>query len=85
MAGLGVAAYHPEGAKFAAYASATRRASGMSLFNVGGNLGYALAPIVVTALVLGLGLAGGALVVVPGLLIAVVLLRALPHFLPAAG
>src|SRR5262245_11989831 len=32
FAGLGIAAYHPEGAKFAAYASGKRRASGMSLF-----------------------------------------------------
>ena len=31
VAGVGIAAYHPEGAKFAAYASGRRRASGMSL------------------------------------------------------
>lgn len=88
MAGIGVAAYHPEGAKFAAYASSRRRASGMSLFNVGGNLGYALAPIIVTALVLWLGLRGGVLIAVPGLLVAVVLTRALPQLAslrPAAG
>lgn len=59
LAGVGIAAYHPEGAKFAAYASGRRRASGMSLFNVGGNLGYALGPIVVTPLVLWAGLEGG--------------------------
>jgi len=52
VAGVGIAAYHPEGAKFAAYASDKRRASGMSRFNVGGNVGYALGPIVVTPLVL---------------------------------
>ena len=56
VAGLGIAAYHPEGAKFAAFASGRRRASGMSLFNIGGNAGYALAPICVTPLVLWLGL-----------------------------
>jgi FSR family fosmidomycin resistance protein-like MFS transporter len=87
-AGIGVAAYHPEGAKFAAYASDTRRASGMSLFNVGGNLGYALGPIVVTALVLWFGLEGGALAALPVLLAAVVLARALPRLAtlrPAGG
>lgn len=77
-AGLGIAAYHPEGAKFAAYASTARRASGMSLFNVGGNLGYALGPIVITPLVLWLGLAGGALAAIPALLVSVALARALP-------
>lgn len=78
-AGLGIAAYHPEGAKFAAYASDRRRASGMSLFNVGGNLGYALGPIVVTPLVLWLGLAGGMLAAVPALVVAAGLVRALPR------
>jgi FSR family fosmidomycin resistance protein-like MFS transporter len=77
-AGIGIAAYHPEGAKFAAFASSERRASGMSLFNVGGNLGYALGPILVTPLVLWLGLEGGALAAVPALIVAVVLARALP-------
>src|SRR5947209_4534696 len=46
LSGIGVAAYHPEGSKFAAYASGRRRASGMSAFSVGGNLGFALGPIV---------------------------------------
>src|SRR5438874_5343170 len=32
FSGVGVAAYHPEGSKFAAYASGARRASGMSAF-----------------------------------------------------
>src|SRR5918992_1417284 len=33
VSGLGVAAYHPEGSKFASYASGERRASGMALFS----------------------------------------------------
>src|SRR5437763_11081316 len=32
VSGVGIAAYHPEGSKFAAYASGRRRASGMSAF-----------------------------------------------------
>jgi len=80
VAGLGIAAYHPEGAKFAAYASGRRRASGMSLFNVGGNLGYALGPIVVTPLVLWLGLAGGTLVAaLPILALGVAIGAVLPY------
>src|SRR6478735_5329372 len=55
VSGLGVAAYHPEGSKFAAYASGAKRASGMSLFSVGGNIGYALGPTATTPLVLALG------------------------------
>jgi MFS transporter, FSR family, fosmidomycin resistance protein len=78
LAGIGVAAYHPEGAKFAAFASGRRRASGMSYFNIGGNTGYALGPIVVTPLVVWLGLRGGVLAMVPVLAMAFVLVRALP-------
>jgi FSR family fosmidomycin resistance protein-like MFS transporter len=77
-AGIGIAAYHPEGAKFAAYASGRKRASGMSYFNIGGNTGYALGPIVVTPLVLWLGLEGGTVAMIPVLVMAAVLLRALP-------
>lgn len=73
VSGLGVAAFHPEGTKFAAYASGTRRASGMSAFSIGGNFGFALGPIVASALVVGLGLRGGFLLVLPGIVVGVAL------------
>lgn len=80
LAGIGVAAFHPEGAKFAAFASGRKRASGMSMFNIGGNTGYALGPIVVTPLVLWLGLGPGGLVAaVPALVVSLAVLRALPY------
>ncbi len=79
LTGLGVAAFHPEGAKFAAFASGRRRASGMALFNIGGNTGYALGPLVVTPLMLSLGLDGAALVALPIALGAAALWRTLPY------
>ena len=81
VSGIGVAAYHPEGSKFASFVSGNRRASGMSLFSVGGNVGFALGPLLASFLVitLGLGLDGGVLIVVPGLIVASALLFALPH------
>jgi FSR family fosmidomycin resistance protein-like MFS transporter len=87
VSGLGVAAYHPEGSKFAAYASGRRRASGMSLFSIGGNVGYALGPTATTPLVLAFGLTGGLLLAVPVLGVAVVLLLVMPYlasFVPEA-
>ena len=81
VSGLGTAAYHPEGSKFAAYASGTRRASGMSLFSVGGNVGYALGVLVTTPIVVGLGLTGGLLLMVPCLAVAGLLLRLIPFLL----
>ncbi|GAC1319067.1 MAG: MFS transporter [Thermoleophilaceae bacterium] len=73
VSGLGVAAFHPEGSRFANYVSGARRASGMSLFSVGGNAGFALGPILVTPLVLGFGLAGTAFLVIPTAAVALVL------------
>jgi len=59
IAGLGVGAYHPEGARNANYVAGTRRrATAMSLYAVGGNAGFALGPVIVTALVVPLGLGG---------------------------
>jgi MFS transporter, FSR family, fosmidomycin resistance protein len=81
VSGLGTAAFHPEGSKFAAYASGDRRASGMSLFSVGGNVGYALGAIVTTPIVVGLGLTGGLLLMVPCLVVAGLLLRLVPFLL----
>jgi FSR family fosmidomycin resistance protein-like MFS transporter len=78
VSGLGVAAYHPEGSKFAAYASGEKRASGMSAFSIGGNVGYALGPIVTTPLVIWFGLRGGLLLALPCLAIAAALLLLLP-------
>jgi FSR family fosmidomycin resistance protein-like MFS transporter len=80
LGGLGVAAFHPEGAKFASYASGRNLASGMSYFNVGGNSGYAFGAYATGLLVLQIGLVGGLLVVVPVLLASFVLLRLLPEF-----
>ena len=44
ISGLGVAAFHPEGYKFAGLASGERRATGMSYFSAGGNVGYGFGP-----------------------------------------
>src|SRR5919204_2625112 len=40
LSGLGTSAYPPGGSKFAAYVSGRRRASGLVLFSIGGNIGY---------------------------------------------
>jgi FSR family fosmidomycin resistance protein-like MFS transporter len=59
VSGVGVAAYHPEGARYASYASGDRRATGMSVFSVGGNAGFAAGPVLATPVLLLLGLRGG--------------------------
>ena len=79
VSGLGTAAYHPEGSKFAAYVSGRRRASGMSLFSIGGNIGYGLGALATTPLVVALGLHGGLLLAVPCVVVAAFLLARTPY------
>ena len=79
VSGIGIAAYHPEGSKFAAYVSGRRRASGMSLFAIGGNMGYGIGPLVTTAIVGTVGLRGGWFVAAPTFVVAAALLALLPY------
>jgi FSR family fosmidomycin resistance protein-like MFS transporter len=79
LSGLGVAAFHPEAARFANFAAGTRRGRGMSMFSVGGNAGFALGPLLTTPLVLAFGLPGTlGLLVLPALAAGLVL-RELPR------
>jgi FSR family fosmidomycin resistance protein-like MFS transporter len=88
ISGLGTAAYHPEGSKFAAYVSGGRRASGMSLFSIGGNLGVALGALSTAPLLLLFGRLGGLALAVPSLVIAGLLVAAMGYlggFAPERG
>ena len=73
LSGIGVAAFHPEAARFANYVSGTRRARGMSFFSVGGNAGFALGPALATPLVLAFGLPGTLFLGLPAAAMAAVL------------
>jgi FSR family fosmidomycin resistance protein-like MFS transporter len=79
LSGIGVAAFHPEGSRFANYVSGARRASGMSLFSVGGNVGFALGPVLVTPLVLVFGLHGTVFLLIPTWLMGLFLIHELPR------
>jgi FSR family fosmidomycin resistance protein-like MFS transporter len=54
----GVATYHPEGARWARHASSSRVTADMSVFSMGGSIGYALGPLAVAAALAPLGLHG---------------------------
>jgi FSR family fosmidomycin resistance protein-like MFS transporter len=71
VSGLGVAAYHPEGFKTASYFTGEKRATGMSIFSVGGNLGFALGPIATLFVVKHYGFSFLPLMIVPALVFTV--------------
>jgi MFS transporter, FSR family, fosmidomycin resistance protein len=79
VSGVGVAAFHPEGARLVRHVSGDRRATGMSVFSVGGTAGFALGPALVTALVLAFGLQGTIFLLVPAGAVALLLVRELPR------
>jgi FSR family fosmidomycin resistance protein-like MFS transporter len=83
--GLGVAAYHPEGYKTATSVAGHRKATALSWFSLGGNIGIALGPPVITALVTTVGIAGSLGMIVPAAVVAGLLLAAMPFLVPAAG
>lgn len=56
--GLGSAAFHPEGSRVSHMASGTRRGLAQSIFQVGGNAGQSLAPVLTMWIFIPLGLFG---------------------------
>ena len=65
LGGAGVAAYHPVAARLVGHLAAERRATGMSVFAVGGNAGFAFGPLLTTAVLLAFGLRGALLLMLP--------------------
>jgi FSR family fosmidomycin resistance protein-like MFS transporter len=55
IGGLGSAVMHPEAGKYAALLSGARRSGGISIFQIGGSLGFALGPITIAALLAHFG------------------------------
>jgi FSR family fosmidomycin resistance protein-like MFS transporter len=74
LSGLGIAAFHPEAAR-AARQAAGRSNTGMSIFALGGNTGYALGSFVATPVLLAFGLRGTVLLLVPAVVMVGILAR----------
>lgn len=66
VSGIGVAAYHPAGARRAREISGGEHVM-MSWFSLGGNIGFALAPLAVAASIGVLGLGASPLLMIPAL------------------
>jgi MFS transporter, FSR family, fosmidomycin resistance protein len=77
--GLGIASYHPEGYRAAASVAGSRKATAVSWFSVGGNIGVALGPPIITFLVVRFGLHGSMGMMVPAVVAAAILALASPR------
>lgn len=74
ISGLGVAMFHPAAGK-AAREAAGDSASAMSIFAAGGKVGFFLAPVLATPVLVQVGVPGTVLFIPPAVLIGFVLLR----------
>jgi FSR family fosmidomycin resistance protein-like MFS transporter len=79
LSGTGIAAFHPEAARFANYVAGDRKATGMRWFAVGGNVGFAAGPLVLTPLVLLFGPRGTLALALPAAAVAILVLREIPR------
>ncbi|WP_167495764.1 MFS transporter [Desulfosediminicola ganghwensis] len=74
VSGLGSALFHPDAAGMVNYASGEAKATAMSIFGVGGVLGFLIGPFAITAAVLAFGLKGVAITMLPASLVAVLII-----------
>ncbi len=70
LTGMGTAAFHPIASMAVALASGKQRGLGMSFFSAGGNMGFAVGPVMAAWLLARFGLPGTAAVMGPGVLMA---------------
>src|SRR6184192_4104582 len=82
--GMGVAAWHPEGYKTATGVAGARKATALSWFSLGGNVGLALGPPVITSLITALSIAGTLGMLVPTVIVGGLIVAVLPHIDRAA-
>ena len=85
VSGLGVAAYHPEAARLVNYVAAEKKATAMSIFGVGGQLGFAIGPLITTAILLFWSLQGTLLLALPAILVGIFLTWRISQFSAYVG
>lgn len=71
LAGLGSGAFHPQGAMNASLMASERKATAVSIFMLGGNLGFSAGPVVAAALFSTFGLRSTTPLMIPGILAAI--------------
>jgi MFS transporter, FSR family, fosmidomycin resistance protein len=85
LSGIGIAAYHPEAARLINLSAGTQKATAMSFFGVGGTLGFALGPLLITTLLLNWGLNGTLGLAVPAIVMALIVVTQLPGLSTITG
>lgn len=75
ISGFGVDMFHPEGGRLSNLVAGRNKSAGMSIFSIGGNLGFAAGPLLMSLFVGCFGMPGMVLFIFPALVYALVLLK----------
>ena len=75
LSGIGIAMFHPEGGRLANLVAGEHKGRGMSIFAVGGNVGFATGPVLVAIFIGAFGMTGTIAFLIPSTLYALFLLR----------
>lgn len=78
VSGIGIAAFHPEAARLVNFAAGNRKSSAMSIFGVGGTIGFTIGPIIVSMAMLQWGLNGTLVLIIPVTIMSMVIIFHLP-------
>lgn len=77
ISGIGIALFHPEGGRMANLVTGVKKGSGIAIFAVGGNIGFALGPMIASIALTTMGMKGTAVFLLPAIGMAVVILMSL--------
>ena len=78
LSGIGVAAFHPEGARLANRFAGDKKATIMSIFATGGQLGFAIGPLIASFALIRWGIKGTAFLAVPAIGVTLLIALILP-------
>ncbi|MEA2665980.1 MAG: transporter, family, fosmidomycin resistance protein, partial [Candidatus Eremiobacteraeota bacterium] len=84
LGGLGSAVMHPEAGRYSTLLGGARRSSAISIFQIGGQLGYGIGPLVAAAALAHGGAASLAAMALPGVLAALAVATVMPGFARSA-
>ncbi len=80
LGGIGSAVMHPEAGRYSSLLGGSKRASAISIFQIGGQIGYGIGPLVAAALIAHAGAASVFALGAPGVIAALAVAVVLPSF-----
>jgi FSR family fosmidomycin resistance protein-like MFS transporter len=78
--GIGIAAYHPEAARLVNFEAGNQKNTAMSIFGVGGTIGFAIGPFLITAALIQWDLKGTIILILPVSVMAIFMTAQYPNF-----